>query len=146
MAGQAQSDGARIGAHGGMTTKDSHTPGAELVARCFDARTTAHFAHLMTTSYAQHMALGGFYDAIAEAADELAECLMGVEGRFKVFPLLTPQAPTDLQAMLDYLTDLHAWTAKNRDRVADGSTELQNLVDEILAVIDRTFYKLKNLK
>lgn len=145
MAGQAQASGTGNGAHGGMTAKDSHTPGAELVARCFDARTTAHFAHFLTTSYAQHMALGDFYEQIGEAADELAECLMGVEGRFKTFPLITPSCPAQLQAVLDYLTDLHAWVAKNRDKVADGSTELQNLVDEILAVIDRTFYKLKNL-
>jgi len=30
---------------------------AELVARCFQARTEAHFAHLMTNSYAEHVAL-----------------------------------------------------------------------------------------
>ena len=42
---------------------------AELVARCFAARTSAHLAHLTTTSYAQHVALGDFYDAIASGAD-----------------------------------------------------------------------------
>lgn len=116
---------------------------AELVARCFDARTVAHMAHLRTRSYAQHMALGSFYDDIAEAADKFAECHMGVEGPLGTFPSIKPDTTAD---MLDYLTSLHDWVTKNRTACADGSTELANIIDEILAVIDRTFYKIRFLK
>lgn len=116
---------------------------AELIARCFDARTVAHFAHLQTRSYAQHVALGDFYDDIAGAADRFAECHSGVEGLITSFPTITPKPGVDV---LDYLTDLHAWIAKHRDACADGSTELANLIDEILAVIDKAFYKLRFLK
>lgn len=118
---------------------------AELVARCFDARTVAHLAHLRTRSYAAHMALGDFYDQIATAADAFAECHMGVEGQFTGFPAIKPDTSLggDIQG---YLTDLHDWLTKHRTECADGSTELANLIDEILAVIDRTFYKLRFLK
>lgn len=118
---------------------------AELVARCFDARTVAHLVHLQTRSYAQHVALGEFYDAIAEAADKFAECHMGVEGPFASFPAVTPKLPVGAD-LLPYLTELHDWIAKHRDACADGSTELANLIDEILSVIDRSFYKLKFLR
>ncbi len=118
-------------------------PCAELIARCFDARTVAHFAHLQTQSYAQHMALGSFYDDIAGAADAFAECHMGVEGRLTGYPAIAPKPSTPV---LEYLTELHDWVVKHRTVCADGSTELANLIDEILAVIDRTFYKLKFLK
>lgn len=116
---------------------------AELIARCFDARTTAHFAHLRTRSYAAHVALGEFYDAIAEAGDKFAECHMGVEGHLDSYPAIKPDPATD---MLTYLPKMHTWVAEHRTACADGSTELANLIDEILAVIDRTFYKLKFLK
>lgn len=119
------------------------TPCAELIARCFDARTVAHLAHLRTRSYAEHMALGEFYDAIGEAADKFAECHMGVEGLITSYPAIKPDLTV---SAMDYLTDLHDWVTKHRTVCADGSTELANLIDEILAVIDRTFYKLRFLK
>jgi hypothetical protein len=116
---------------------------AELVSRCFDARTVAHFAHLRTRSYAQHVALKEFYEALLDATDAFAECCMGVEGMLSGYPAIKPDPTVDI---VDYLTDLHAWVTEHRSECADGSTELANLIDEILAVIDRTFYKLKFLK
>ncbi|HOU64402.1 MAG TPA: DUF5856 family protein [Thermomonas sp.] len=116
---------------------------AELIARCFAARTAAHYLHFRANSYAQHVALDGFYTELLDATDRFAECHMGVEGQFKKFPTVPLQqdlSPTEL------LTDLHDWVTKHRTECADGSTELANLIDEILAVIDRSFYKLKFLK
>lgn len=115
---------------------------AELVSRCFAARTAAHFAHLLTKSYSQHMALGDFYDDIAEGADKFIECRMGCEGHVGNFPAVTTYGSDPM----DWLPELHTWISENRAECADGNTELQNLVDEILAVIDRAFYKLKFLK
>ena len=131
----------------------------ELVARCFAARTAAHYAHLTTGSYAQHMALGDFYDAVATGADEFFECWQGVYGK---------QAVSDFPAVrvatgdpITQLSDLRTWIASNReeacesydDKDAAGAesndvdcTELGNLIDNILAVVDRTIYKLKFLK
>jgi len=115
---------------------------AELIARCFAARTAGHLAHLSTDSYAAHMALGDFYDAIAGAADEFAECFMGVEGKLRSFPEIEPLG-TD---PLTWLPELHTWVTDHRTECAAGNTELANLIDEILAVIDRSSYKLKFLK
>jgi hypothetical protein len=116
---------------------------AELVARCFDARTTMHLAHLRARSYSEHMALGDFYDDIAEGADKFAECHMGVEGMLGDYPSIKPDTAA---VPLEYLPKLHDWITKHRTVCADGSTELANIIDEILGVIDRTYYKLKFLK
>ena len=132
---------------------------AELVARCFAARTSAHFAHLCTKSFAQHSALGDFYDAIASAADEYVECYMGIYGQLTVadFPNVRPATGEITQQ----LTDLREWIVANRDECSErcgeesdepgergeaAATELANLIDNILAVIDRALYKLKFLK
>lgn len=131
-------------------------PCAELVARCFAARTAAHFAHLITGSYAQHMALGDFYDAVATGADEFVECYQAVFGKLPGFPDIRP-SQGDITAAL---SDLRTWIAANRDECcekydesAEGAesndvdcTELANLIDNILAVVDRAIYKLKFLK
>lgn len=114
----------------------------ELIARCFAARTAAHFAHLTTRSYSEHMALAGFYDGIVPLADAFAEAYMGVEGIFKAFPTI----PVSSKPPLEMLTELHDWITKHRTECADGNTELANLIDEILSLIDSTFYKLKFLK
>ena len=118
-------------------------PCAELIARCFDARTTMHLAHLRARSYAEHVVLEKFYDKIAEAADKFAECYMGIEGMVSDYPAIRPDTAAK---PLEYLPKLHDWVTKNRTVCADGSTELANLIDEILAVIDRAYYKLKFLK
>mgnify|MGYP000600256799 FL=1 len=134
-------------------------PCAELVARCFAARTAAHFAHLITGSYAQHMALGDFYDAVASGADEFVECYQGIFGKLTGFPDIRP-SQGDITAAL---SDLRTWIAANREECCEAyddnedgenagdrddvdNTELANLIDNILAVVDRTLYKLKFLK
>ena len=45
----------------------------EYIALLFLARDLAHRAHLRTRSYAEHMALGAFYEGIIPLADEFAE-------------------------------------------------------------------------
>lgn len=77
-----------------------------------------------------------------DKADAYAECHMGVEGIFKRFP----DVPAHKGEPLEMLTDLHKWVADHRTLCACDSTELANLIDEILAVIDRAYYKLKFLK
>ena len=116
---------------------------AELVSRCFAARTAMHFAHLKARTLAEHMILEKFYDDIASKADKYVECYMGVEGRIADYP----EVELDLKTPpMEYLPDLHAWITENRTDCAYGNTELANLVDDVLATIDRTFYKLKFLK
>lgn len=132
---------------------------AELVARCFAARTSAHLAHLTTTSYAQHVALGDFYDAIASGADEFIECHMGIFG--KLDPADFPTVRLGAGDQITQLTDLRTWIAAHREECCEAGeqgdaeeaesadvdcTELANLIDNILAVIDRAIYKLKFLK
>lgn len=113
---------------------------SELVARCFAARTAAHFAHLSTKSYAAHMALEGFYEDIVDATDEFCECHQGVYGLMGEFPAVP--LPKGELAPIKALRD---WAAANRAAASQGKTELGNLIDEILSICDRAIYKLTNL-
>lgn len=113
---------------------------ADFVAQSFALRTAAHLAHLSATSYAHHMALGDFYEALTDLIDRYAEVSMGREGRIRQFPSHVPprSAPTD--ALTQYLTVVKEEMKDDRECQA-----LYNILTEIEELTLRTLYKLKNL-
>ena len=115
----------------------------ELVARCFHARTVAHILHLKTRSYAAHIALNEFYDEIVDLTDGFAEAYQGKYGLIEAYP--TKYVMTD--DAMKMLGDLGDWIEDNRYECCDEEDAcLQNVIDEILALISRTMYKLRFLK
>jgi hypothetical protein len=115
--------------------------GAELFARCRAASTAAHYAHLMTSSYAAHMALNAFYDGIIPLADAVAESMIGRYGRFEAFPNVKESSTDGLQI----IGNLTKWIDANRALISDLS-EIQNDIDTILSLCNSTAYKLRELK
>ena len=115
----------------------------ELIMRLFHARTAAHVMHLQTRSYATHKALNDFYDAVVDLADAIAETWQGDYGLIPEYPpRYIPY--TDPQKLL---ADLGEWIDAHRAEVCDkGDTYIQNLIDEVCALIRQTQYKLKFLK
>lgn len=115
----------------------------ELVMRCFHARTAAHVMHLRTKSYSVHMALNTFYEDIVPLTDTFAETYQGDYGIIDNFP---PQYKPYVDP-IELMKDLSEWIGANRKKVCDGDdTYLQNIIDEIVALIRQTQYKLQNLK
>lgn len=116
----------------------------ELIMACFHARTTAHVLHLKTRSYAVHKALNEFYDGIVGLADNLAEAYQGEYGLITSYPVkYTPYA--DALPMLDDLRTTVDDCQKS-DCWSKTDTHLNNICDEIRALIASTQYKLKFLK
>lgn len=50
---------------------------SELINLLFEMQLTTHVAHLQTSSYAEHMALGAFYEEMVGLSDGVAECIQG---------------------------------------------------------------------
>jgi hypothetical protein len=112
----------------------------ELVVTLFHARTAAHILHLQTKSYAEHVALNEFYDGVVDLADAIAEAFQGIYGLLE-FPKESYKQPTDA---VRFLTQLRSWVADNREDCCPD-TEIQNMIDEVLSLIDSTLYKLRFL-
>jgi hypothetical protein len=115
----------------------------EFVSRIFLSRNAAHLAHWRTKSYAQHVALGSFYDDIIDAVDKFVEAYMGATGKVigdVEIPAVKP--PKDI---LKHLTEEVSWIDENRSEIANGITALENIVDEITGIYLSTIYKLKQL-
>lgn len=114
----------------------------ELIGRVFYARNLAHFSHWRTKSYAQHQALGSFYDEVIDAIDSLVETYQGAFG-------LIGGIPTPKQTPSDCLKCLKAdaeWIEKNHESICKGNRAVANLIDSVTGVYLTTIYKLENLK
>jgi len=116
----------------------------KLIGLMFLSRDVAHREHLKTASYAQHMALGSFYDDIIGLADKLAETYQGRNGVIKDIPRMNDVAKGDIVTVLEQ----HLKTIeKNRCiDIPDKDTALQNIIDEIVGLYLTTLYKLRTLK
>jgi len=123
--------------------KDDHTSASQFFGYLFSVRDQAHLAHLRVSgigAYAAHVALGDFYDAILDKTDELIEVYQGMNG---IIPITIPGSTH--QEPLTLLRGCREYVEQNRMNVCECS-HIQNIIDEIVATIDRTIYKLENLK
>ena len=110
---------------------------AEFIAALLHSGTVAHFMHLSTNSYSQHKALRHYYNDIIDLVDSYAECFMGRYEQLKSWPQEFHNAKDPVR----YLESICDYVEKNRKAMPDDS-QLQNIIDEIAALIDSTLYKL----
>ncbi len=114
---------------------------ARFIAEGLAVRTAAHLLHLSSASYAQHMALGEFYEGLGDLIDKYAEVCMGLEDRVKTWPTV----PNPIDTPIDLLSDFLA-SVKEEMREDRGSQSLMNILAEIEELTARTLYKLRFLK
>ncbi len=125
----------------------SHEAIGQFVAVLFLARDLAHRAHLRTTgpgSFAAHEALGDFYPAVVDLADSLTEAYQGCELVLIDIPLLDNEFPGEIEESMKAQLK---WIKANRYKAVDREeTHLHNIIDEIVALYDRTIFKLHFLQ
>lgn len=107
------------------------------VAESLALRTAIHILHLTTRSYAEHVALGDFYDKLTELTDRYAESYMGEHDNVTL-PSVKPPTGTAREVLLDYL-DL---VRDELDEDQDSATK-QTILAEIEELVLSTLYKLK---
>ena len=111
----------------------------DLIERIFHARNAAHIAHWKTKSYAEHKALGHYYEDVIEKLDDLIEAYQGTFGIIK-------KVDEQEKNISKIIHDDIIWLNENRNKVAKGVSALENIVDGITATHMKTLYKLKNLR
>lgn len=116
---------------------------AELVMCLLNSVTTTHIMHLQTPSYAEHKALGEFYEEVGDLVDSFVESYQGKYGLIQNYPK-TYELPAD--EPVTYLKALGAELEQYRR--APGfpqDSELQNELDNVANLINGTLYKLRFL-
>lgn len=96
--------------------------------------------HLKTTKYSEHIALDEYYNDIIDKVDALIENWIGSHERVDNYVNLLDGEEYSAVEYLEALKDI----VKEGRELMDSS-ELESCVDDILGLLDRTLYKLKNL-
>ena len=110
----------------------------ELIARVFATRNAAHAAHWKTTRYAEHVALGSFYDDLVSSIDEIVEVY---QGQFGLVGGL-PGVPSVGEDITEHIRDEGDWIETNRDELSNGSACLGSMIDNLSALYCKTYYLL----
>lgn len=114
-----------------------------LISYLFHSRTQTHIFHLQTTSFAEHMALQGYYDGIIPLVDALVESYQGKYGiitGYSNFKLVEYKGNSQTIAYLEQLCEAVYQASKSIE-----DTYIQNQLDTITELTKSTIYKLKNL-
>jgi hypothetical protein len=111
----------------------------KLIEKMFHARDASHIAHWKTNSYAQHKALGNYYDSVVELLDDYIEAYQGTFG-------IIGDVAEEEKDVAKLIHDDIIWLNENRAKLAKGVPALENILDELTALHMKTLYKLENLR
>ena len=117
----------------------------QFVSTLMASRTQAHIFHLQTPSFAAHMALQGYYDEIVGITDGLVESYQGKYGIITGYGNIALQEYQSCEAIIMFFETLCMYVEKSREMICQDSY-IQNQIDEIVALIKSTIYKLRFLK
>lgn len=116
---------------------------ATFIGTLMQSRNQAHIYHLQTDSFAQHKALQGYYEDIVDLIDGLVESYQGRNGILRGYKMAgTIKEDGNPQI---YFEGLAKFVDTIRTQIPQDSY-IQNQVDEVVALIEATKYKLKFLK
>ena len=109
----------------------------------FEFRQIAHNLHLTKSNYAEHMALGDFYEKLLLLIDQLIETYQGQFGQLENF---TTNMTLDTKEH-NIITIFESMTLfiKDEGKLVLTESHLLNILDEIIALSYQTLYKLKFL-
>lgn len=113
---------------------------AEFCQTLLHAVTNTHILHWRSKSYAEHQALGTFYDELSDLVDGLAEKIMG---KYDItFPFIKASYYVPAETAKEELESLKEYVAETRKEIPQDS-EIQNEVDNIANLINQTLYLLR---
>jgi hypothetical protein len=117
----------------------------QFISTLFASRTQAHVFHLQTDSFAEHAALNIYYDEIVGITDGIVESYQGKYGIIRGYGNVALQEFQNCEGVIAYFEMLYTYVEKSRQMIAQDSY-IQNQVDEVVALITSTLYKLRFLK
>lgn len=117
-----------------------------LISVLMASRTQAHIFHLQTSSYSLHKALEKYYEGIVDIIDSFAESYQGKYGvitGYSAHGKFIENASID--AVVTYFENLREMVIMSGKEIPQDSF-LLNQIDELVAFINSTIYKLKVLR
>ena len=92
-------------------------------------------------SHAAHLALEAYYTGIIESIDEIVEVYSGQYGLIEEYSVIDTKE-TKSTDKLEYFKEVVEWIREERKCFDEKDTHIHNIVDEVVALLYRTIYKL----
>jgi hypothetical protein len=132
-----------------LSEQEEKTSGGlkEIVSQLLHSRNQTHVFHLQTdsqSSFAEHSALGGYYDGIGDLIDGLVESYQGKHGIIKGYSSDKIEDYDNVKQVISYLEKIDSVIEKSRKSIKESY--IQNQIDTVQELIYSTLYKLKFLK
>ena len=121
----------------------------KLISTLLESRTQAHIFHWQTAgpgSYAAHLALQGYYDALPDMIDTLVETYQGKYGIVTGYTPADTFSEFETNTVIKYFKALATFVDRAYNKVSQKDTNILNQLDTFKDLIDQTIYKLENLK
>ena len=119
----------------------------DMISILLHSRSQAHIFHWQTksqSSFAEHMALGGYYEEIGELIDGIVEGYQGKNDLLTGYKTIKMVDYKSTEQLITYFKGLDDNIEKNRKAVKESY--IQNQIDTIQELIYSTLYKLRFLK
>jgi DNA-binding ferritin-like protein len=132
---------------------DSETPEvtksepAKFISKLLESREMAQVYHWTVKgdpgSHAAHTALNEYYDAVIGHIDDLVECYQGQYELIEEYDVIDTKE-TRSKEKIEYFQEIAQFIKDTRySAILEEDTHLQNIIDEIVALIYKLLYKLK---
>lgn len=116
-------------------------PQEELLCEMLEASAQAKVFHWQTSSFAEHEALGDFYEAFNPLVDKFIESYQGCYGRIMMGCDMEVK-PYTLDAPITFLEEFKSYISGGARMLVIGNPALTNILDEINGLVDQTIYRL----
>jgi Family of unknown function (DUF5856) len=130
------------------TSEVTKSEPAKFASKIFESRQMAHVFHLQARgdgSFSQHKALEEYYEGILDLIDSFIEVYSGQYEVIENYENIDTNDSVN-KNKIDYFINLVEFIKSTRyTAILKEDTHLQNIIDEMVALIYRTLYKLKNL-
>lgn len=119
---------------------------SKFFSKLFESREMAHIYHLTVNgepgSHAAHKALQEYYEGILEFIDEMIEVYQGQYGIIENYETIDT-TETKTKEKIAYFEELVNFVKTEKKCIKPEDSHLLNIVDEAVALIYKTLYKLK---
>lgn len=119
----------------------------EIISVLLHSRIQVHIFHWQTnsqSSFAEHSALGGYYESIGDLTDGIVESFQGKNGIVKDYASIKLDNYRDVEQLISYFEKINTIIDNNRTNIQESY--IQNQIDGVQELLYSTLYKLKFLK
>lgn len=121
--------------------ESSESPQEELLCEMLEASAQARVFHWQTSSFAEHEALGDFYESFDPLMDKFIESYQGCYGRIMLGCDMEVK-PYTMDAPVAFMSSFKEYVSGEARMLVMGNSALLNILDEIKSLADQTLYRL----